>query len=79
MLRRPNVPYHKVHWVWVPFSQNRTLTLGSIYSLRLAATGGFDGKIWCAQRAEGVGPSPHLPYLGRLHGHSHREHECLGG
>jgi hypothetical protein len=51
-------PFFKVHWVWVPFSQNRTLTLGNIYSLRLSASGGFDGKIWTAARGEQPGLSP---------------------
>jgi hypothetical protein len=50
-------PTNKVHWVWVPFSTNRTLTLGNIYSLRLSASGGFDGKVWVTNR------SPFTPNL----------------
>jgi hypothetical protein len=57
-------PYYKVHWVWVPFPSNQTLTLGSVYTLRLSASGGFDGKCWCAARAEQQGLSPRPPQIG---------------
>jgi hypothetical protein len=30
-------PGQKVNWIWVPFTTNRTLTLGSTYSLRISA------------------------------------------
>jgi hypothetical protein len=45
------------------FPSNRTFTLGSIYTLRLSATGGFDGKCWCAARAEQQGLSPKPPAI----------------
>jgi hypothetical protein len=32
-------PMDFVHWMWVPFTQNRTLTQGQFYNLRLSATG----------------------------------------
>jgi hypothetical protein len=42
----------KVHWIWVPFTQNRTLTLGQLYNLRLSSSGGAEVIIWCHNRAD---------------------------
>jgi hypothetical protein len=53
-------PFFKVHWVWVPFSENETFTLGNIYNIRFSASGGFDGKIWTAARGEQQGIA-HVP------------------
>jgi hypothetical protein len=46
------------HWVWVPFSQPRALTLGQIYSIRLSAAGSFGGRIFLQNRWEAHGLSP---------------------
>jgi hypothetical protein len=40
-----------VPYLWVPFSQSRTLSLGSIYNLRLNASGGGNFSIWCGARS----------------------------
>jgi hypothetical protein len=45
-------PDGKATWVWVPFTQHRTLTLGQLYNLRLHGASGFDGIIWCHNRAD---------------------------
>jgi hypothetical protein len=36
----------KANWVWVPFTQNRTLTLGQTYSLRISADSSLDMRMW---------------------------------
>jgi hypothetical protein len=42
------------HFIWVPFSQNRTLQAGTIYNLRLHTTGGLDARIAPTGRADGT-------------------------
>jgi hypothetical protein len=47
-----------VPYLWVPFTQNHTLTLGQFYSLRFSATGNFD--MWVGGRSDsflGMGPN----------------------
>jgi hypothetical protein len=49
----PSDPLELVHWVWVPFAQNRTLTLGQTYNLRLVPSG-CNLRMWCSGRADGT-------------------------
>ena len=47
----PTVALDFVHWIWVPFTANRTLTLGQLYNARLyAPSGSF--RMWCSARAD---------------------------
>lgn len=39
-----------VHWVWVPFTSVRTLTLGDQYSLRILCTGTSELILWSSGR-----------------------------
>jgi hypothetical protein len=56
----PNIDH--VHYVWVPFSQDRTLTLGQLYNIRFHKSGGSgDFDVWPSQRSTsfmGLSPSP---------------------
>jgi hypothetical protein len=47
-----------VPFLWVPFSQNRTLSVGTIYNLRLSATGNLDCRMWCTARTDDQGLGP---------------------
>jgi hypothetical protein len=52
-------PADKPHWVFFPFAQPRTLTLGNIYSIRLSGTGtGASFRTVRKPRAELQGLSP---------------------
>jgi hypothetical protein len=50
-----------VPWIWVPFSQNRTLFVGTNYNLRLSRTGSLDCRMRCNGRVDhpstGLGPA----------------------
>jgi hypothetical protein len=50
--------WDKPHWVFFPFSQNRTLSLGQIYNIRISASGGGDFRFRRTIRAELHGLSP---------------------
>lgn len=51
-------------YIWVPFTQNRTLTLGTIYNLRIQTDASLDVEIVCSDRPDGQGLTP----LGRTVG-----------
>jgi hypothetical protein len=45
-------------YLWVPFTQNRTLVQGTIYNLRLSATSGLVIQIVCSDRPDDQGLLP---------------------
>jgi hypothetical protein len=47
-----------VPFLWVPFRQRRTLSVGAIYNLRLSVTGNLDCRMWCTARADDQGLGP---------------------
>jgi hypothetical protein len=51
-----------VPWTWIPFTQNRTLTLGQLYNARLFATSG-NFSMWCNGRADSFMQGPFGPDL----------------
>jgi hypothetical protein len=57
-----SAPIDFVPWTWVPFKQNRTLTLGQLYNARLFATSG-NFNMWCNGRADSFMQGPSGPSL----------------
>jgi hypothetical protein len=55
--RRMAVPGDKVSWVFVPFDDDITLTLGTIYCLRLNCSSSLSVKIQCSSRADRQTPT----------------------
>jgi hypothetical protein len=41
-----------VPFLWVPFSQNRTLSVGNLYNIRFHQTGGGSYSIQCSARGD---------------------------
>jgi hypothetical protein len=57
-----SAPIDFVPWTWVPFTQNRTLTLGQLYNARLFAPSG-NFNMWCNGRADSFMQGPFGPSL----------------
>jgi CARDB len=51
-------PFDMPHYIWVPFTQNRTLTLGQFYNIRLSAANGGDFSMWLSARSDAQGNGP---------------------